>query len=81
MWHKHMCSAWVQSLLKHTRKTQFYCLLCGVITPRHWSGGMLKTSERKRESEGEAATSCARQCQAKILEPYGHPEGGETCPV
>lgn len=40
-----------------------------------------KEKEREKESEREAATSCARQCQAGILEPYGHPEGGETCPV
>lgn len=77
MWHKHMCSAWAQSLLKHTHKTQFYCLLCGIITPRRCSGGML----RRRGSEGAAATSCARQCQAELLELYGHPEGEETCPV
>lgn len=53
MWHKHMCSARVQSLLKHTRKTQFYCLLCGIITPRHWSSEMLKRRNRERESERE----------------------------
>lgn len=49
MWHQHMCSAWVQSPLKRTRKTQFYCLLCGINTPHHWSGGMLKKTKTNSE--------------------------------
>lgn len=59
MWQKHMCSAWVQSLLKHTRKTQFYCLLCGIITPRHCSGGMLQ-KERVREVQPPPVPGSAR---------------------
>ncbi|CAB1451317.1 unnamed protein product [Pleuronectes platessa] len=38
-------------------------------------GGTLKERGRKVE-----ATSCARQCQAERLEPYGHPEGGGNLP-
>lgn len=51
MWHKHMCGARAQSLLKHTRKTEFYCLLCGIITPRHWNSEMLKRGSGERERE------------------------------
>lgn len=64
---------------ENSRQTQFYCLLCGIIIPCHWSGGMLKKTKTKNERK--AATYCARQSETETLEPYGHPEGGETCPV
>lgn len=50
----------------------------------HYSSSMERwdaQKEKESESERDAATSCARHCQAEMLEPYGHPEGGETCPV
>lgn len=65
--------------IKSSHQAQFYCLLWGIITPCHWIGGMLKKT--KMENERKAATYCARQSETETLEPYGHPEGGLTCPV
>lgn len=51
MWQKHMCSAWVQSLLKHT-----------VLLPpvRHHFSLSLEQRNAQKERVREGATSCAR---------------------
>lgn len=77
-----MAQAYVQCLGTISAKTHSQNTVLLPPVRHHYSSSPEQwDAQKEREKVRDAASSCARQCQAEILEPSGHPEGGETCPV